>query len=65
MTKGAISLAINGTVKQNSDLSKMIWSVAEQIRNCREAFGTQGRRYHLFRHARECRPGRQGRCPPL
>src|SRR5437868_8026478 len=30
-TKGAISLAVNGTVKQNSDLQNMIWSVAEQI----------------------------------
>lgn len=38
MTKGAISLAINGTVKQNSDLSKMIWSVAEQISKLSEAF---------------------------
>ena len=36
--KGAISLAINGTVKQNSDLSKMIWSVAEQIAKLSEAF---------------------------
>ena len=30
---GAISLAINGTVKQSSDLKNMIWSVAEQIAN--------------------------------
>lgn len=37
-TKGAISLAINGTVKQNSDLDKMIWSVAEQIAKLSEAF---------------------------
>jgi fumarylpyruvate hydrolase len=29
--KGAISLAVNGTVKQNADLSDMIWNVAEQI----------------------------------
>ena len=36
--KGAISLAINGTVKQSSDLSKMIWSVAEQIAKLSEAF---------------------------
>jgi fumarylpyruvate hydrolase len=36
--KGAISLAVNGTVKQNSDLSKMIWSVAEQIAKLSEAF---------------------------
>jgi 2-keto-4-pentenoate hydratase/2-oxohepta-3-ene-1,7-dioic acid hydratase in catechol pathway len=36
--KGAISLAINGTVRQNSDLDKMIWSVAEQISKLSEAF---------------------------
>ncbi|QCK86463.1 fumarylacetoacetate hydrolase family protein [Phreatobacter aquaticus] len=28
---GAISLAVNGTVKQNATLKHMIWSVAEQI----------------------------------
>jgi 2-keto-4-pentenoate hydratase/2-oxohepta-3-ene-1,7-dioic acid hydratase in catechol pathway len=38
MTKGAISLAINGTVRQSSDLDKMIWSVAEQISKLSEAF---------------------------
>jgi fumarylpyruvate hydrolase len=38
MTKGAISLAVNGTVKQSSDLDKMIWSVAEQIAKLSEAF---------------------------
>jgi fumarylpyruvate hydrolase len=37
-TKGAISLAVNGAVRQNSDLSKMVWSVAEQIANLSEAF---------------------------
>jgi len=36
--KGAISLAVNGTVRQNSDLSKMIWNVAEQIAKLSEAF---------------------------
>jgi 2-keto-4-pentenoate hydratase/2-oxohepta-3-ene-1,7-dioic acid hydratase in catechol pathway len=36
--KGAISLAINGTVKQSSDLQNMIWSVAEQIARLSEAF---------------------------
>jgi len=36
--KGAISLAVNGTVRQNSDLTKMIWSVAEQIAKLSEAF---------------------------
>jgi 2-keto-4-pentenoate hydratase/2-oxohepta-3-ene-1,7-dioic acid hydratase in catechol pathway len=37
-SKGAISLAVNGTVRQNSDLDKMIWSVAEQIAKLSEAF---------------------------
>ena len=37
-TKGAISLAINGNVRQASDLDKMIWSVAEQISKLSEAF---------------------------
>jgi fumarylpyruvate hydrolase len=37
-TRGAISLAVNGTVRQNSDLDKMIWSVAEQIAKLSEAF---------------------------
>jgi 2-keto-4-pentenoate hydratase/2-oxohepta-3-ene-1,7-dioic acid hydratase in catechol pathway len=36
--KGAISLAVNGTVRQNSDLSKMIWNIAEQIAKLSEAF---------------------------
>jgi len=38
LAKGAISLALNGTVRQNSDLDKMIWSVAEQIAKLSEAF---------------------------
>ncbi len=37
-TKGAISLAVNGNVRQSSDLGKMIWSVAEQIAKLSEAF---------------------------
>ena len=37
-SKGAISLAVNGTVKQNSNLQNMIWSVAEQIAKLSEAF---------------------------
>jgi 2-keto-4-pentenoate hydratase/2-oxohepta-3-ene-1,7-dioic acid hydratase in catechol pathway len=37
-TKGAISLAINGAVRQQADLSWMIWSVAEQIAKLSEAF---------------------------
>jgi len=36
-TKGAISLAVNGQVKQNADLSYMLWSVAEQISKLSEA----------------------------
>jgi fumarylpyruvate hydrolase len=36
--KGAIVLKVNGVVKQQSDLSDMIWSVAEQISNLSEAF---------------------------
>ena len=38
LAKGAISLAVNGVVRQNSDLDKMIWSVAEQISKLSEAF---------------------------
>jgi fumarylpyruvate hydrolase len=38
LIKGAISLAVNGTVRQNSDLSKMTWSVAEQIAKLSESF---------------------------
>ena len=30
-SKGAISLTVDGQVKQKADLSDMIWSVAEQI----------------------------------
>ena len=36
-TKGAISLKVNGAVKQNADLSYMIWSVAEQISRLSQA----------------------------
>ncbi len=39
-TKGAISLAVNGTVRQSSDLDKMIWSVAEQISKLSEGLRT-------------------------
>ena len=38
LSKGAISLAVNGVVRQSSDLDKMIWSVAEQIAKLSEAF---------------------------
>jgi len=37
-SKGAISLAVNGKVRQDSNLEKMIWSVAEQIAKLSEAF---------------------------
>jgi fumarylpyruvate hydrolase len=37
-TKGAISLAVNDKVRQDSNLDKMIWSVAEQIAKLSEAF---------------------------
>jgi 2-keto-4-pentenoate hydratase/2-oxohepta-3-ene-1,7-dioic acid hydratase in catechol pathway len=36
-TKGAIWLKVNGNIKQNADLSQMIWSVAEQISNLSQA----------------------------
>ena len=37
-SKGAIWLKVNGQIKQNADLSQMIWSVAEQISKLSEAF---------------------------
>ncbi len=37
-TKGAISLAVNGKVRQDSNLDHMTWSVAEQISKLSEAF---------------------------
>ena len=37
-TSGTISLAVNGDLRQNSDLSHMIWSVAEQIAQLSAAF---------------------------
>lgn len=40
-SKGGISLKVNGETKQDSDLAKMIWSVAEQIANL-------SRYYELF-----------------
>lgn len=38
LTKGEISLAVNGKVRQDFDLSKMTWSVAEQVSKLSEAF---------------------------
>jgi fumarylpyruvate hydrolase len=37
-TKGAITLKVNGVVKQSADLSQMTWSVAEQISKLSQAF---------------------------
>jgi 2-keto-4-pentenoate hydratase/2-oxohepta-3-ene-1,7-dioic acid hydratase in catechol pathway len=37
-TDGAISLKVNGQVKQNATLKHMIWSVAEQISRLSQAF---------------------------
>jgi len=37
-TRGRIRLAVNGTVRQDADLSEMIWSVAEQIAELSRAF---------------------------
>ena len=37
-TKGRIALKVNGEVKQEADLSYMIWSVAEQIAQLSQAF---------------------------
>jgi len=37
-TEGAITLKVNGQVKQSSNLKNMIWSVAEQISNLSRAF---------------------------
>src|ERR1700749_2319514 len=36
--KGAIWLKVNGSVKQSSDLSKMIWNVAEQVSHLSKYF---------------------------
>lgn len=38
ITKGKISVAVNGKVIQDADLNQMIWSVAEQIANLSKAF---------------------------
>jgi 2-keto-4-pentenoate hydratase/2-oxohepta-3-ene-1,7-dioic acid hydratase in catechol pathway len=37
-TKGAITLTVNGVVKQSADLNMMTWSVAEQIAKLSQAF---------------------------
>jgi len=38
ITKGRIELKVNGQIKQEADLSYMIWSVAEQISQLSQAF---------------------------
>jgi 2-keto-4-pentenoate hydratase/2-oxohepta-3-ene-1,7-dioic acid hydratase in catechol pathway len=38
LVKGAIRLKVNGQVKQEADLSQMIWSVAEQVSKLSQAF---------------------------
>jgi 2-keto-4-pentenoate hydratase/2-oxohepta-3-ene-1,7-dioic acid hydratase in catechol pathway len=35
---GAISLKVNGVVKQSADLNQMIWNVAEQVSRLSQAF---------------------------
>jgi fumarylpyruvate hydrolase len=42
MTKGAITLAVNGDMRQKSDLSDMTWNVAEQISQLSKANELQG-----------------------
>ena len=37
-TDGAITLKVNGAVKQNANLNQMIWNVAEQISKLSQAF---------------------------
>lgn len=41
ITKGAIGLAVNGTVRQKSNMSKMIWNVAEMIAHLSQYFTLQ------------------------
>ena len=41
LTKGAISLSVNGTVKQKGDLSELIWNVAETIATLSAAWTLQ------------------------
>ena len=53
--KGGIRLAVNGILRQNSDLSDMIWSVAENHRPTVPVRGTSGRRPDFHRHPRRRR----------
>jgi len=61
-TKGAISLAVNDIVKQNSNLQNMIWSVAEQIAKLSEAFELKAGDIIYSGTPEKCRSGREGRC---
>ena len=38
LDRGAITLKVNGAVKQNANLNQMIWNVAEQISKLSQAF---------------------------
>ena len=38
LTKGRLSLAVNGQVKQDANLNQMIWNVAEQVAQLSKAF---------------------------
>jgi len=41
LSKGAITLSVNGTVKQKGDLSELIWNVAETIETLSKAWTLQ------------------------
>ena len=41
LTKGAITLSVNGVVKQKGDLSELIWNVAETIETLSKAWTLQ------------------------
>jgi fumarylpyruvate hydrolase len=41
LTKGAITLSVNGKVRQKGDLSELIWNVAETIETLRAAWTLQ------------------------
>ena len=60
-SKGAISLAINGTVKQKLGPAEHDLERRRADRQIVGGLRTEGRRHHLFRHAGKCRPGREGR----
>ena len=60
-TKGAITLKVNGIVKQSADLNMMTWSVAEQILEALAGLRADAGRPDLQRHARQRRPGGAGR----